>query len=124
MSIATEKNPAQLIEGIGDEARLQLLEYLAEEFGFDLTEQAEPVNPQSDILDILQGAINSLKSDLDLLKLQFAEGAELEYSALDQVSENIESTVSELIDAHGNLNALIDTEFDVDDEDDDEEEEE
>jgi hypothetical protein len=124
MSTATNKIPAQLIEGLDDEAKFELLEYLADEFGFDLTEQAEPVNPQSDILDLIEGAIRNLESDLNALKAQFTEGHELEYVELEQVSENIESTISDLLDAHSNLDTLIDSEFDMDDEDDDEENEE
>lgn len=124
MSTATTKIPAQLIEGLDDETKFELLEHLADEFGFDLTEQAEPVNPQSDILDLIEGAIRNLESDLKALKAQFTEGHELEYVELEQVSENIESTISDLLDAHSNLDTLIDSEFDMDDEDDDEENEE
>ncbi len=124
MSTATDKIPARLVEGLDDEAKFELLEHLADEFGFDLTEQAEPVNPQSDILDLIEGAIRNLQGDLNALKTQFAEGHELEYAELEQVSENIESTISELLEAHSNLDTLIDSEFDMDDEDDDEEDEE
>jgi hypothetical protein len=124
MSNAIEKNPAHLIESLDDEAKFQLLEHLAEEFGFDLTEQPEPVNPQSDILDVVEGVMRTLEKDIKVLKAQFAEGAELEYAVLDQVSDNIESAVSELLEAHENLNTLIDSEFDLDEEDDDEEDEE
>lgn len=124
MSNTNEKNPAHLIEGLADEAKFQLLEHLAEEFGFDLTEQPEPVNPQSDILDLVEGALRTLEQDVKVLKTQFAEGTELEYATLDQVSENLESVVSDLLEAHENLNTLIDSEFDLDEEDDDEEDEE
>lgn len=124
MSNAIEKNPAHLIEGLGDEAKFQLLEHLAEEFGFDLAEQPEPVNPQSDILDLVEGAMRTLEQDIKVLKAQFAEGIELEYAALDQVSENIESAVSDLLDAHENLNTLIDSEFDLDEEEEEEDEDE
>jgi hypothetical protein len=121
MNIALNQNLAHLTEGLDDEAKFELLEHLAEELGFDLSEQAEAVNPQSDILDVIEGAIRNLEEELSALKTQFAEGAELEYETLDQASENIESIVSELFEAHGSLNTLIDSEFDVDD---DEEEEE
>lgn len=124
MSNTIEKNPVHLIETLGDEAKFQLLEHLAEEFGFDLTEQPEPVNPQSDILDLVDGALRTLQQDIKLLQTQFAEGAELDYAVLDQVSDNFEAVVSDLLEAHENLNTLIDAEFDLDDEDDGEEDEE
>jgi len=124
MSNANEMRPTHLIEGLDDETKLELLEHLAEELGYDLSEQGEPVNPQTDIIDLITGAISSLDEDLNVLKTQFGEGSELEYSELDQVAENIESVISELLEAHGNLNAVIHSEFDVDDEEDDDEDDE
>lgn len=124
MSNAIEKNPAHLVEGLGDEAKFQLLEHLAEEFGFDLAEQPEPINPKSDILDLVEGVTRTLEQNIKVMKAQFAEGTELEYAALDQVSESIESVVSDLLEAHENLNTLIDSEFDLDEEDDGDEDEE
>lgn len=123
MSIAIGKNPAQLIEQLDDEAKLELLEHLAEALGYEVNEQAEPVDPESDILEVVTGAILSLQSELDTLKAQFVEDTEPEYEALEQVSDSIESVVSELLEAHSNLLAFIDSVFDVDDEDDDETEE-
>lgn len=124
MSNAFDKNTTQLVEGLGDEAKFELLEYLAEELGFDLSEQADPVDPQAEIVDLIQGAITNLEADLPVLKAQFVEGAELDYETLDQVSDNIESIVTELLEAHGNLNAFIDSAFDVDEEEDIEDDEE
>src|SRR5512139_3708237 len=109
MSNAFDKNTTQLVESLGDEAKFELLEYLAEELGFDLSEQADPVDPQTEIVDVMQGAVHNLETDLQVLKAQFVEGAELDYETLDQVSDNIESIVTELLEAHSNLNAFIDS---------------
>ncbi len=122
MSIALNNNITLLTEGLDEDAKFELLEHLAGELGFDLTEQAEAVNPQSDILEVIEGAIRNLEVELSTLKTQLAGGAELEYEALDQASENIESVISDLLEAHGNLNTLIDSEFDIDEEDEEEEE--
>lgn len=122
MSIAIDKNPAQFIENLDDEAKFELLEQLAEELGYELNEQPDPVDPHTDILEVVDGAILNLQSSRDTLKAQFAETAELEYETLEQVSDTIESVISELLDAHNNVIAFIDSVFDVDEEDGDEEE--
>lgn len=123
MSIAIDKNPAQFIENLDDETKFELLEHLADELGYELNEQAEPVDPHTDILEIVAGAILNLQSGSDALKAQFAETAELEYETLEQVSDSIESVVSELLEAHSNLIAFIDSVFDVDDEEEDSDDE-
>jgi hypothetical protein len=119
MSNANEKNPAEIINSLGDEAKRELLERLADELGFELAEQGDPVNPQSDIVEVLEGAIRGLQNDLGILKAQFAEGAELDFAELNRAAEGLESAMAELSEAHGNLDAVIDSEFDVDDEEED-----
>jgi hypothetical protein len=114
MSNADENSPARIIERLGDEAKLELLEALAEELGFNVTES---VDPQSDVVDLIGGVVQSLQAELGSLQAQFAEGAELDYAELVRIAESVESVISELSEAHENLNAVIASEFDVEDED-------
>lgn len=105
----SNKKPTEIIEGLDDEARLDLLEYLAAEFGYNLTDAAD----SQDVIDAVEEVIGSLQKDLATLKVQFAAGGVPEYAELERVAENIGFAIAGLSDAHENLHAVIDAEFDV-----------
>ncbi len=114
MSSVSENTPAAILEGLSEETKRELLQRLAEELGFEVTEHGDPVDPQSDILDVVEAAIRGLQHALLVLQDQFAEGAEPDHTELNRAAESIELVVTELWDAHELLNEIIDAECDGD----------
>jgi hypothetical protein len=111
MSTLDNRASADFIDGLDDEGKHEILERLAEELGFQLT---EPVDPQSEIVDVVAGAIRGLQTDLGVLQAQFADGGDLDYTELAGAAERIEAAVEALSEAHGNLMALLESEFELD----------